>query len=99
MRAVLELETLMPGRTTARGYGSAHQRKRADAEREVKAGRAVCWRCGQDINPDEPWDLGHDDDDRRHYMGPEHRYCNRAAGAAKGNRSRTRPRPWQSRTW
>jgi hypothetical protein len=29
------------------------------------------------------WDLGHSDFGRNTYAGPEHRYCNRSAGARK----------------
>jgi hypothetical protein len=37
-----------------------------------------CARCGERIEPGEPWDLGHDDVDRSRYTGPEHRRCNRS---------------------
>lgn len=66
------------GSTTARGYGSAHQRTRAKWVRKVRAGGVNCWRCGAPINPCDPWDLGHDDADRSRYRGPEHIACNRA---------------------
>jgi hypothetical protein len=61
-----------------RGYGSVHRQRRKALEPLVAAGRAACWRCGQPIVPGEPWDLGHDDDDRTRYRGAEHRACNRA---------------------
>lgn len=64
--------------TTARGYGNEHQKLRRTIAREVKAGNAYCWRCTKPIAPNEPWDLGHDDDDRTKYNGPEHQACNRA---------------------
>jgi hypothetical protein len=69
--------------TTRRGYGWAHQRRRAAFARLVAAGLAICWRCGQPIEPGEPWDLGHDDIDRRRYRGPEHRRCNRTGRARR----------------
>lgn len=65
--------------TTARGYGTAHQRERARHAPTVRAGLALCARYGEPISPDEPWDLGHTDD-RTGYQGPEHRRCNRSAG-------------------
>ncbi|VAZ77477.1 hypothetical protein LAUMK4_05844 [Mycobacterium persicum] len=61
-----------------RGYGRAHKQRRQRLTALVKSGEAVCWRCGQPIHPQEPWDLGHDDHDRTQYRGPEHRRCNRA---------------------
>ena len=45
----------------------------------VEAGLEYCARCGERILQGEPWDLGHDDYDRRLYLGPEHRRCNRSA--------------------
>jgi hypothetical protein len=64
------------GWTTARGYGWRHQKIRALVKTYVDAGEAVCVRCGWPIWPGEPWDLGHADDDRSVYTGPEHRACN-----------------------
>jgi hypothetical protein len=69
---------LRPG-TVARGYGAEHKKRRASYELAVAQGRAYCWRCKQPIAPGEPWDLGHDDNDRGRYAGPEHARCNRSA--------------------
>lgn len=77
------------GNTTERGYGNAHQLKRAEYQKVVDAGAADCWRCGKAIKPGDPWDLGHDDHDRSKYMGPEHPACNRSAGAAVMNANRS----------
>ena len=67
------------GSTAARGYGREHRQLRARWAPKVAAGAVDCWRCGRCIEPGEPWDLGHDDDDRTVYRGPECRRCNRAA--------------------
>ena len=64
--------------TTQRGYGLAHKRLRAKWARKVALGDVDCWRCEQRISPLEPFDLGHDDDDRSITRGPEHRACNRS---------------------
>lgn len=66
------------GDTTQRGYGWQHQQLRAKVKTQVDQGTEHCWRCGKWLNPDEPWDLGHDDKDRTIYRGPECRPCNRA---------------------
>ena len=66
------------GSTTERGYGAAHQKLRKQIKPDVDAGRANCWRCGLRIERGQAWDLGHDDDDRSRYRGPEHVACNRA---------------------
>ena len=49
------------GSTTARGYGSEHQKLRATGSRLVASGNAVCWRCGRADPAMDGWDLGHDD--------------------------------------
>jgi len=73
----------MAGKTTASGYGSSHQKLRRRWAAVIARGGVTCWRCRLPILPGMAWDLGHDDLDRRIYRGPEHRYCNRAAGALK----------------
>ena len=67
----------------SRGYGSDHKKMRERVARIVESGRAVCWRCLMPIDPSEAWDLGHDDNDRSRYNGPEHRRCNRATAGRK----------------
>lgn len=69
---------------SSRGYGSAHKALRVRYARLVDAGQAICARCHRPIFPGEPWDLGHVDGDRSRYAGPEHRSCNRHAGAKLG---------------
>lgn len=86
------------GSTAARGYGAEHRKLRAAWKPKVEAGEVTCWRCGRPIPPGSKWDLGHDDNDRTIYRGPEHRgQCNRRAGALKGNQRRwgkQSPRRW-----
>jgi hypothetical protein len=81
-----------------RGYGYAHQRRRRLWAPRVERGDVQCSRCGELIVPGEPWDLGHDDDDRTVYTGPEHQACNRATA---GRPAAPEPpvRRWTSRAW
>ena len=68
--------------TARRGYGRAHRNLRASLGLLVAAGRPTCARCGQPIQPGEPWDLGHVDGSwKTRHSRPEHRACNRSGGA------------------
>ena len=88
--------------TNARGYGWKHQQERDRWKTRIATGTITCWRCIARgiphnqalISPAEPWDLGHDDNDRTRYRGPEHRKCNRG----EPSRRKTRPQP-HSRRW
>lgn len=71
------------GTTSQRGYDYQHRKLRKQLEPDVAAGRATCWRCKQRILTGQPWDLGHDDDDRTRYRGPEHVSCNRATAGRR----------------
>jgi hypothetical protein len=86
----------MPGETTARGYGTEHQRLRAYWDQYVQAGdahchAAICLQPTRWIQPGTDWDLGHTPD-RTSYTGPEHAKCNRTEGARRGNQMRQRNR-------
>ena len=64
----MDLRTACAGKCSVRGW---------------RRGLSNCARCGERILEGEPWDLGHDDYDRRLYLGPEHRRCNRSAAGRK----------------
>ena len=85
--------------TTERGYGAQHQRIRAALTPIVNAGDATCWRCGRTIVPGTPWDVGHDDEDRSLYRGPEHTTCNRGEPSKRRGRQTRARRPQWSRRW
>jgi hypothetical protein len=70
------------GTTKQRGYGIQDERERKRWAPRVQAGLVNCARCGNRIRRGEPWDLDHEDD-RRGYLGPSHRGCNRAAPRSK----------------
>ncbi|WP_052590824.1 hypothetical protein [Luteipulveratus mongoliensis] len=81
----------MTGRTTANGYGKAHQKLRARWAPTVATGNVMCTRHGHPqfpncpglIAPGAEWELGHDDTTKDRYTGPEHKSCNRRAGGLK----------------
>ncbi|MGO8724291.1 MAG: hypothetical protein ACLQRM_16400 [Acidimicrobiales bacterium] len=87
--------------TTKRGYGRIHQLLRRQWAARVELGDVQCRRCGRLIHPDEPWDLGHDDNDRSLPAHPEHRACNRATAKHKAERKRAMPavRRWSEQWW
>ncbi len=70
-----------------RGYDTNHRRLRSAWATKVSAGGVACWRCTQPIAPNEPWELGHDDDRPGQYKGPEHKDCNQRAGSEKGTKA------------
>lgn len=85
-----------PGSTSAGGWGTAHQKLRADYVQRMAQGEQFnCWRCGYPVNP-EAFDLGHDDHDRTQYRGPEHRGRECPMG---GNRATYKRRVTQLRRW
>jgi len=74
------------GTTTQRGYDNNHKKLRADIQKRMDAGEIFyCWRDGKPIQPGEPWHLGHDDNDRTKYNGPEHQACNTGAPHRKSH--------------
>jgi hypothetical protein len=93
------------GSTTARGYGSKHQRERAKwVRRQQDGGTLHCRRCRQPIEPGQPFDMGHDDRDPAAKPMPEHpgRECpaggnrataGRAARRATNQSHRRQPEP------
>lgn len=85
-----------PKTTAQRGYGNAHKKRREQYKTLVAAGKAICWRCDEPIDPNGPWDLGHDDHDRTQYRGPEHVTCNRGAPnrGTTTERAVDTSRPW-----
>lgn len=72
-------------KTAARGYGASHQAERERHRPDVDAGRAhcaevICLMPTRWIQPGTPWDLAHNRATGG-YLGPAHRWCNRAEGA------------------
>jgi len=62
---------------------------RASVRRKRQAGADVsCWRCGNDIEPEQAFDVGHIDPSGGHAienLAPEHRY--KLPGVCQGNRA------------
>jgi hypothetical protein len=74
------------GSRQQRGYDREHDKLRAWWAPRVATGTVTCWRCGERIAGDEPFDLGHDDQNRELHRGPEHTRCNRAAAGRAAHR-------------
>lgn len=83
-----------------RGYGNEHRRLRKKWVPIVASGGVRCARgadckfaeagIGGLIVPGQSWDLGHDDQDRTRYIGPEHSTCNRATTGRQSSTSYSR---------
>ena len=71
------------GTRQQRGYDAKHDAERKRWAPIVATGAVKCWRCQVLLEPDEPWDLGHDDHDRSIYRGPECVRCNRATASRR----------------
>jgi len=69
--------------TTARGYGTQHQKLRAKAIRELRDGISCCHFCGRPMWRRQRLALDHTDD-RTGYRGLTHWACNQRDGARKG---------------
>lgn len=82
------------GTTTQRGYGVEHRKMREEFRPSVEAGLVDCWRCGKPIKPRDRWDLGHDDNDKSIYRGPEHSTCNRATRRHERNQQPLNASEW-----
>lgn len=77
--------------TTEEGYGWTHQQARAQLIRDLRDGDPCC-RCGRPMFRNQTRFLDADHWRNHKPQPPDalaHRRCNRAAGAAAGNRTRT----------
>lgn len=74
--------------TGAAGYGAQHRKLRARWAPLVATGTVACWRCSRLIERGARWHLGHDDQDRTKYRGPEHVRCNLSGASAEAHRRR-----------
>lgn len=85
-----------------RGYGHYHRKLRAKWQGLINEGGVNCTRCGRGIpTGDRTWHLGHDDEDRTKYRGPEHGSCNVGAASKKAHERRrgANPTPRPQTQW
>src|SRR5664279_2408440 len=70
-----------PNGTTARGYGTAHQKARRLAMLNFVPGRTPCARCYKPMTHADAPELDHDPTDPNHerYLGLSCKSCNRTA--------------------
>jgi hypothetical protein len=74
---------------------ASHKRERRRwlpvvARGDAYCSEPVCLMSDRWLDPSQPWDLSHDHAAGYGYLGPSHPACNRAEGAARGNRQRAR---------
>src|SRR5215207_8263447 len=85
--------TLKRTKPTTVAYDAHHKALRKRWRPRVAAGTVNCRRCGERIESGEPWDLGHDDDDRSLPPAPEHARCNRATLTHAKQQAAASPQP------
>ena len=69
------------GTRAERGYGAEHEALAREYQQRMDQGeRFTCWRCDKPLGARRgiDWQLGHDDQDRSKYRGPECPPCNLA---------------------
>ena len=72
------------GRRQQRGYDAKHGQLKREYQGDMDSGVVfTCWRCLEPVDPKQ-WCLGHCDDDRSRYHGPEHPACNYATASHRG---------------
>ena len=72
------------GSREERGYGARHRRLRAMFQARLDKGEDFrCWRCAKPIDPTY-WTLGHCDENRERYHGPECPPCDYATQGRAG---------------
>jgi hypothetical protein len=74
------------GSREQRGYGQAHRNLRQALAQQVAAGKVKCARCGEYIQPGQPWHLDHTDD-RSGYLGASCARCNLSAAGKAAHRN------------
>lgn len=88
-----------PRSTTAKGYGSEHQKLRARWGPLVATGTVRCAIGGELLKPGAPWHLAHSDHPDAHrlglYAGPA---CARHNNGTNRRQLRSRPQP-QALSW
>jgi hypothetical protein len=81
--------------TTPRHHNPRHRATRRAWVIRLAAGEIVrCPYCPKLIDPTQPWDLAHDDDNPGRYLGPSHPHCNRSRTMQSPNRKT--PHNWST---
>lgn len=81
--------------TKAERYNYDHVKERERWEQRVASGDVECHAilCHQPtrlIDPNEPWDLGHNTAGTA-WTGPEHQFCNRSDGGTRNKGPKPQP--------
>jgi hypothetical protein len=75
--------------TTPHHHNPRHRATRRAWTARLAAGEIIRCpfpECRKLIDPTQPWDLAHDDDNPGRYLGPAHPHCNRSRSLQSPNR-------------